>query len=81
MNIFGGIVIYLVVWWIVFFTVLPWGVQSRWESPDDGVSGAEPGAPVAPDLKRKMLITSAIAFGVWLVIVGVIVSGVINFRQ
>lgn len=81
MNVVGAIVIYIIVWWVVFFAVLPWGVRGRWESEDDGVKGAEPGAPVTPDLKRKALITSAIAFGVSAVIVAVIMSGVIDFRE
>ncbi len=81
MNIAGAIVIYAIVWWAVFFAVLPWGVKGRWESEDDGVEGAEPGAPEKPDIKRKMLITTAIAFGLWLAIVAVILSGVINFRE
>jgi predicted secreted protein len=81
MSIAGGIVIYVIVWWVVFFAVLPWGVKGRWESEDDGVIGAEPGAPVTPDLKRKALITSAIALGLWVVIAAIIVSGVIDFRE
>lgn len=81
MNIAGAIVIYVIVWWVVFFAVLPWGVKGRWESESDGVAGAEPGAPVTPDLKRKALITSAISLALWAVIVAIIVSGVINFRE
>lgn len=81
MNIVGAIVIYIIVWWVVFFAVLPWGVRGRWESEDDGVKGAEPGAPVSPDLKRKALITSAIALGVSAVIIAIVMSGVINFRE
>lgn len=81
MNVAGAIVVYAIVWWAVFFAVLPWGVKGRWESEDDGVEGAEPGAPKNSDIKRKMLITSAIAFGLWLVIAAVILSGAINFRD
>lgn len=81
MNIVGAIVIYIIVWWVVFFAVLPWGVRGRWESEDDGVKGAEPGAPVSPDLKRKALITSAIALAVSAVIIAIVMSGVINFRE
>lgn len=81
MSIVGAIVIYIVAWWAVFFAVLPWGVRGRWELEDDGVKGAEPGAPVTPDLKRKALITSAIALGVSAVIIAIVMSGVINFRE
>jgi hypothetical protein len=44
MNPAGAIVIYVLIWWSVFFAVLPWGVRGRWESDDDGVKGADPGA-------------------------------------
>ncbi|MEX0644326.1 MAG: DUF1467 family protein [Parvularculaceae bacterium] len=81
MTIAGAIVIFVLIWWSVFFAVLPWGVRGRWESSDDGVKGADPGAPVIPNLKRKALITTGIAFGLWAITVGVIVSGVINFRE
>jgi predicted secreted protein len=81
MNIVGGIIIYLLLWWCVFFAVLPMGVSGRWESEPDGVAGAEPGAPSAPDLKKKFLLTSAIAAGLWVVVAAIIVSGVINFRD
>lgn len=81
MNIGGAIVIYAIIWWVVFFAVLPWGVRGRWEERDDGVAGAEPGAPVRPNLKRKALITSAIALGLWAIVAGIIVSGVIDFRS
>lgn len=81
MSIAGAIVIYILIWWSVFFAVLPWGVEGRWEKKDDGVSGADPGAPVAPDLKRKALITTAVSFGFWLIVVLIIMSGIINFRD
>lgn len=81
MSIAGGVVIYVIIWWIVFFAVLPWGVTGRWEADDDGVRGAEPGAPVTPRLKKKLLVTTLIAFGFWLILAAVISSGVINFRD
>lgn len=67
MGIPGSIVVYVVVWWLVFFAVLPWGVRSQRESGDE-VGGTEPGAPVNPRLGRKALITSLIAAAIWLVI-------------
>jgi predicted secreted protein len=81
MNIVGGIIIYLLLWWCVFFAVLPLGVKGRWESEADGVAGAEPGAPVSPDMRKKILLTSAIAAGLWVIVAAVILSGVINFRD
>ena len=81
MNIGGAVVIFVIWWWVVFLAVLPIGVQGRWESDDDGVDGAEPGAPVKPNLKRKMILTTMIAAGLWVITVAVILSGVFNFRE
>lgn len=81
MSIVGTIVIFLITWWTVLFTVLPWGVKSRHEAPDDGVEGAEPGAPVDPQLKRKLLITTCIALVITAALSTLIASGLINFRQ
>jgi len=81
MNIASAVVIFILVWWCVFFAVLPWGVTSPWEAENDHVKGADPGAPTKPDLKRKALTTTAITFIFWLAIVAFISSGVVNFRE
>lgn len=81
MNLGGAVVIFVLIWWSVFFAVLPWGVRGRWEADDDGVHGAEPGAPVKPDLKRKALITTGISAVLWAITVAIILSGVINYRD
>lgn len=65
-NFVTGIVVYLIVWWMVFFCVLPLRVQSQQEM-GDIEPGSEPGAPVDPQLKYKFKLTSTIAAGIWLV--------------
>lgn len=60
----GGIVLYVLIWWGVLFTVLPWGVRGQFED-GDVVSGTEPGAPVRASLSRRVLMTSGIAALVW----------------
>lgn len=81
MNIAGAIVIFIVWWWVVFLAVLPRGVQGRWEAPDDGVKGAEPGAPVEPDLKNKAWLATRITVVLWAITVAIILSGVFQFRD
>jgi len=60
MTLTGGLAVYFVIWWTVLFAVLPFGVRSQSEagSVDDGT---DPGAPVAPALLKKALITSVVA--------------------
>ncbi len=58
--------IYLTIWWIVLFAVLPLGVRSSQEAEEELPEGADPGAPASPDLLRKAGITtvvSAVLFG------------------
>lgn len=59
------IAIYLTVWWTVLFAVLPLGAKSFAEAGIEPPAGADPGAPVNPNLKRKFITTtwvSAIVF-------------------
>ena len=52
------IVIFVVIWWLVLFMVLPFGIQKD----DEIVGGNDPGAPKNPMLKKKIILTSAISF-------------------
>lgn len=55
-----AVAIYFVMWWIVLFAVLPFGVQSQEEG--GAVSpGTERGAPVAPLILRKAIWTTGIS--------------------
>jgi len=60
-----GLAIYFVLWWLVLFLTLPFGVRSQHE---DGVGapGTDPGAPIATQMGRKLIwttIISAVIFG------------------
>ncbi|HNR76737.1 MAG TPA: DUF1467 family protein [Parvularculaceae bacterium] len=81
MNPAGVFVIYVMVWWCIFFAMLPLGVTGRWESDGDDVDGADPGAPTNPNLKKKALWTSLSALPVTAVIVAIILSGFFDFRD
>lgn len=54
-----GIAIFLTIWWVVLFAVLPFGVRSQHES-GQVERGTDPGAPVAPMLLKKAIWTTAI---------------------
>ncbi len=67
MSLTSALAIYFVIWWIVLFAVLPWGVRSQAEN-GEIVPGSEPGAPTIPHLGRKMLwntVVSALVFGLF----------------
>ena len=70
MSIFTAVAIYFVIWWVVLFAVLPWGVRSQHES-GEMTPGTDPGAPVLPDIKRKLVWTTIVAtvvFAAWFVV-------------
>ncbi len=67
LRVSGGIALYFVIWWILLFAVLPFGVRSQAES-GEVVAGSEPGAPSAPALREKAIWTTLLAA---IVLVGV----------
>jgi predicted secreted protein len=69
-SIFTALAIYFVIWWIVLFAVLPWGVRSQHES-GEMTPGTDPGAPVLANIKRKLVWTTIVAtvvFAAWFVV-------------
>ena len=60
MSVATGVAIFFIIWWVVLFAVLPWGVRSQ-EEGGDVVSGSDPGAPVVPRLWWKLAWTTVIA--------------------
>ncbi|WP_119303238.1 DUF1467 family protein [Dongia deserti] len=58
---FSQAAIFLLIWFVVLFAVLPWGVRHTPE-PEPG---HDPGAPVNPNLGRKALVTTAISLVLW----------------
>ena len=60
MSLATAIAIYFIIWWVVLFAVLPWGVRSQ-EERGDVVSGSDPGAPAIPRLWWKLVWTTLVA--------------------
>jgi predicted secreted protein len=70
MSLATAIAIYFIIWWVVLFAVLPWGVRSQHES-GAVAPGSDPGAPAIPRLKRKLVwttIVAAVVFALWYVV-------------
>jgi predicted secreted protein len=62
------LVIYLILWWLVFFLILPFGVER-----DKNVSfGNDPGAPKNSLIKKKAIISSFVTLILTSVVVVVI---------
>jgi predicted secreted protein len=73
-----GAAVYFIIWWLVLFMVLPWGVR-----PIDGADiakGHAPSAPQRPRMLLKVAVTSFVAAIFWAVVYAVIDLGLISFR-
>jgi predicted secreted protein len=61
MSFVSALAIYFIIWWLVLFLVLPFGVRNAHEAGEAVEEGHEPGAPVNPRLARKVAITTILA--------------------
>jgi predicted secreted protein len=76
MSWFTTGIIFVIVWWLVLFVVLPFGVQ-----PQDSVQpGTAPSAPARPRIPLKMAITTVIAAVLTVLVIWFLDSGLIQLR-
>lgn len=66
----------MIIWWVVLFAVLPWGVKV----PDNPDPGHATSAPERPMLWRKALITTLVSAVLWGVAYYVITNDLIPVR-
>ena len=72
-----GIIVYVLVWWITLFAVLPLWVTPA--EPDD--PGHAAGAPQRPRMLLKIAITTVVSAVIWLAIYLVVKSPWLSFRE
>ena len=80
MGATGAIIIYISIWWIVFFSVLPIGIKSQNIKFKDRIQGNDPGAPKNPKIAKKFLITTLITSIIFAVIYYLTVNNYLNLR-
>jgi predicted secreted protein len=69
-------IIFVIVWWLVLFVVLPFGAQ-----PLDSIQpGNAPSAPARPHIGLKMAITTAIAIVLTAAMIWFLDSGLVQLR-
>jgi predicted secreted protein len=56
--------IFLTIWFVALFAILPIGVRSQHES-GSYVEGTDPGAPVDPQLLRKAVLTTLVSLAIF----------------
>ena len=80
MTWFSGVLVYIVLWWLAFFMMLPWGARSFHEAGEAAGAGNAESAPVRPRVGTKALAATAAAAVLWLVAWRLIDGGVLSFR-
>ncbi|MEM6666702.1 MAG: DUF1467 family protein [Pseudomonadota bacterium] len=61
MTIVSAIAIYILIWWVTLFAVLPIGVRAQHDDEDGVIQGTASSAPVTPKLGFKLGLTTAIS--------------------
>ena len=77
MNLLTGIVVYFLVWWLVIFTTLSFGLRHDEKKP----KGVPSTAPDKTHLLKKIIWCSVISAVIWGIIYYLVVSDWISFRE
>ena len=81
MSVTGSIVVYVIIWWIVFFSVLPIGIKHGDRQFDNNLEGIDPGAPKNPNILKKFLYTTLITTVIFIGIYYIVASDHFNLRE
>ena len=69
MSITGSLIIFVLIWWIIFFSLLPIDVDRKHK---ESVEGVDKGSPENPKIIKKIiyttLITSIIFIGIFMLV-------------
>ena len=57
LRVSGALSLYFVIWWVLIFAALPFGVRSQADA-GEVAPGTDPGAPSLPKLREKVVWTS-----------------------
>lgn len=72
--------IYFVLWWLVLFLTLPFGVRSQHED-GEGAPGTDPGAPVLTRMGPKLIWTTIISAAIYAIAMWAYYQGYLNIER
>ena len=81
MSATGLAIIYIIIWWIVFFSILPVGIKSKDQRFTGNIRGEDPGAPKNPKILTKFLYTTLITSIIFVVIYFMVIKDYVNLRE
>ena len=78
MSVTGAAVIYIIIWWIVFFAILPIDVN---RNKIIKIDGEDPGSPENPKILKKFLYCTGITTVIFITIYLLIKFEYLNLRN
>jgi predicted secreted protein len=77
----SAIAIYFIIWWLVLFLVLPFGIKNANETGADVEVGNDAGAPVRHGVAWKALVTTVLATVVYVAVYWALTNSVLEHLQ
>jgi len=81
MGITGSLIVYIMIWWIIFFSILPTGISSQDRQFKDNISGNDPGAPNNPKIGMKFIVTTIITSVIFSGVYYMVSNNYFNLRE
>ena len=81
MGITGSIVVFVIIWWVIFFSVLPIGIKHNDKPFKNNLEGNDPGAPKNPNILKKFLYTTLITSLIFIGIYYIVANEYFNLRE
>lgn len=78
MSITGSLVVFVCLWWIVFFAMLPIDVNREKK---DNIEGVDPGAPENPKILKKIVLSTAITSIIFIIVYLLVKYEYFNLRN
>ena len=78
MSLTGSLIIYVLIWWIVFFALLPIDVNREKKSI---IKGSDAGAPENPKIVKKFIYSTLITSIIFIIIYILVKYELLNIRN
>ena len=78
MSITGSLIIFVLIWWIIFFSLLPIDVDRKHK---ESVEGVDKGSPENPKIIKKIIYTTIIASFIFIGIFILVKYDYFNLRR
>jgi len=80
MGITSAIVLFVIIWFLTLFVVLPLRLQTQGDL-GSIEPGTHAGSPENPQMKKRFIVTTVVALVLWAILAGSIIGGVFSVRD